>query len=900
MSPNYTSLVPGVDAPGMDNPAASGRDNDTDSSFVFGYRYGVPTVFNNSTDGAAAPSEWGIPNAWEGTWEWCWRRNIDNKVFVPMVSGWFPLYKAIPMRTGAAGGVGRMSYLGQCAPHPGQFLRGAKPHLNGKSMVHVAHLQSYMGDDTQGVSVNNRDCFGSGYEAGVASDIVLESMDLGLGADELNDAYYNHLRLTIINSFLGDPLHYSFFNPLEDHGFITQVGTGPGGQPEHIVVMRSMFTNATDRCPVTNARTFTVANCLVYNCGSITSHATRFVSQNASASVRANVLDTLYVRGPDNSNTLIAVSSTATMPEGSAIHIGGCAAFGWPATQQSDLFRIGPSGILSATIVADAYPDGWDENSTYKLGQVNAQIDRRLARRYWQLIAKTVGARPGWRLPQYSVSHRSIDACRRTIAGETLPKQFLDTVAREGMDGFPGGWFPVPRYKIRDPRNPGPHWHAPFPSNPNDVVGESETWGDAFWIPPEFRGNAVQLTGRKVWEKWARLQDWYVKDPRTMPAITAPVAEGTIPNQTGSTEDAFLLDVNDYFDGVALFMMGDVPGLAMDPVTGVISGTPATPGVHTVTVTGWNEEGTVEQVFTLTVPGEGGEPFPQGHLNWQNAGQTFTQPYGRVDASLDLTQNGFSALWLGPGSGTLGRAAAYEHVPEGGFYGRGASRFVPGYYYGDAGDPAGQHMCGVGQFNGLHQIAGIESQQRITLGMLVRIGSGYWTETGGGKPVIFLVQNRMRHDNPEVERNTRPMMIPQNFRDPGTTVIGACDGTICNTNSDPDDDDWWNSGGVNQPDMVALAGQWCWIEATVDFSVYPCPFVYRLWSADGTHQGTTVAKNMTEDVGGQITGVDGVFGFINSVASPTSNCYSEIELIELEMGVLNPKGPPPGFPGSTR
>lgn len=244
-------------------------------------------------------------------------------------------------------------------------------------------------------------------------------------------------------------------------------------------------------------------------------------------------------------------------------------------------------------------------------------------------------------------------------------------------------------------------------------------------------------------------------------------------------------------------------------------------------------------------------------------------------------------------TGTVGRAATITYQAGGGYYGQGCARFVPGWMHGDPGDPAGEHMCSIGQLLGWNAVAPGGSCTKVTVGALVRYGTSYWTTGQRGKSIILLRTGTGGGD-------TRPMVLAR-----GSTQVGfgPCDGTLGNYNTDPQGTDFFNEDGGPAPNQLNYEEQWQWVQFEVDLDVPTGVGEGRvlLWTEDGTVAGTPILRNdYTEDVGGTIPGADGIHGWVNSWETIDSNYWHEIEYIEIWIGQSTGMTPPVGFPGSAR
>lgn len=274
-----------------------------------------------------------------------------------------------------------------------------------------------------------------------------------------------------------------------------------------------------------------------------------------------------------------------------------------------------------------------------------------------------------------------------------------------------------------------------------------------------------------------------------------------------------------------------------------------------------------------------------------NPGDSLTSGYDaanqRVTSSavvLDLAMpaaGNYPAWTSGQDYPDLVRAASHEQVTSGGYFGRGFSRFRPGHV---TDGHRGEHYCGVGQIHGFDEVG---DSSRLVVGQLVRFGTSFFTDQAsvnaidGDIKALILVN----------DSGERPMMITKGGN---TRVLGACDGTVCNTTENASVIDWFNERG-NQPDLNQYLGQWLWVE--FQFNSNTRITRTRVWSADGTLQGAEIIAPWSSS--GRVRSLD-IIGFVNSIPAPGAQPYYDLERVEFRVGTDNNITPPHGFPGSAR
>lgn len=274
-------------------------------------------------------------------------------------------------------------------------------------------------------------------------------------------------------------------------------------------------------------------------------------------------------------------------------------------------------------------------------------------------------------------------------------------------------------------------------------------------------------------------------------------------------------------------------------------------------------------------------PNPGDSLTVGYDADTRTVTASTVVLDLAMLASGNYPAWVsGVGYPNLIRAATHEVLP-GGYFGRGFSRFSPGHFNDGH---RGEHYCGVGQ---IHGFGNVGDSSRMVVGQLVRFGTTFFTDQ--------VSPNAINGDIKELilvnDTGERPMIITKGN---ATRVLGACDGTVCNTTGSVGDVDWFNEGN-HQPDIDAYLGQWLWIEFQFNSNVPRTRT--RVWSADGVFQGAEIIAPWASP--GRVTTLD-IIGFVNSIPTPGGQPYYDLERIEFRVGTDDNITPPSGFPGSAR
>src|SRR5690606_21211665 len=128
---------------------------------------------------------------------------------------------------------------------------------------------------------------------------------------------------------------------------------GGGDQFGVAATFRCLWSNITDRAPLTNSVAHTHANNLHWNSGRPgggAGYAVRIVNQAATEAVLANALANGFVRGAEHNDSSEAVATTATLPVGSQGYLEDNAVHGWTAPTQAALLSTSISGFAQSTL----------------------------------------------------------------------------------------------------------------------------------------------------------------------------------------------------------------------------------------------------------------------------------------------------------------------------------------------------------------------------------------------------------------------------------------------------------------------------------------------------------------------------------------------------------------------
>ncbi|MCF6207109.1 MAG: Ig-like domain-containing protein, partial [Sulfurovum sp.] len=128
----------------------------------------------------------------------------------------------------------------------------------------------------------------------------------------------------------------------------------------------------------------------------------------------------------------------------------------------------------------------------------------------------------------------------------------------------------------------------------------------AFTYDPQNCSGTVTFTYYMYWWWW-----WWQYDNATV-TITI-VGTGTpptilnkpIPDQTATLNSNFTLDIDATEpdgDTITYTANGLPPGLSIDSTTGIIAGTPTTPGTYSVTITATDKDGSDNTTFNIIIP----------------------------------------------------------------------------------------------------------------------------------------------------------------------------------------------------------------------------------------------------------------------------------------------------------
>lgn len=497
-SPVYSlgpTLLPGHAFFGADSRGGSGRHHGLGTS-VFLVEPG------NGNTGSQISGHG--TNVYRGTLDWCWRHTAPNtdgcKAMIPLFNGFVQMNND----SNSALGISFVSYWGQFAPSPGMFLRATSLRINGGGDWQVWHMRAYQGDDGPfgDYPVSIRDCFNIG-NSGItnAARVAVVNSEFVFSVDELLDAQYPVNGLTLIYNVFTDPLHAppNLPHPEDpvgtDHGFAVLIG-GTSTQPDRVCTMRNVFAHSTGRNPLTSAQKFTHANNLHYNHGRPSVGAGNGIHWHATNNVpmEANILGNVFIRGPNNNNSLVAAACAVTVEAGSGAFLDKNLQHGWAApAAQNSFMTSAPGGFVQSTYRSNALPSFWGDAALTgvlniaanplapTLAEISAFVD---------LMDDSCGAQPAYRSASIGRVANTFTQIRDRLAGGSTTNQFLNAVP---------SWWSIPQV-IANPLNPGVHWWAPLPTGSDrDTVLTSGTLI-----------NGMSAVGYTTLEAWALNQHYYV------------------------------------------------------------------------------------------------------------------------------------------------------------------------------------------------------------------------------------------------------------------------------------------------------------------------------------------------------------------------------------------------------
>ena len=281
------------------------------------------------------------------------------------------------------------------------------------------------------------------------------------------------------------------------------------------------------------------------------------------------------------------------------------------------------------------------------------------------------------------------------------------------------------------------------------------------------------------------------------------------------------------------------------------------------------------------VPGLTLSPRSSLTVGYNAKTQAVTAPIVVLDLAMPAAGN--YPVWVSDaGYPNFIRAATHRQFSTGGYFGRGFSRFSPGDF-DDGG--RGEHYCGIGQIHGFNVVG---DSSKLVVGQLIRFGTSFFMDQslkrppyGDIKQIILLKDS-----------GSRPMIVTKGNL--STRVLGACDGTVCNTTNNIKKIDYFNDGN-HRPDLNKYLGQWLWVEFAINTNT---PFLrVRIWSADGVLAGAETIAPWGS--GGQVIALD-VIGYVSGIGKSGKQPYYDLERVEFRVGSDTNITPPTGFPGSAR
>ena len=294
-----------------------------------------------------------------------------------------------------------ITIAGQTAPSPGITLKGASLRLRTHDIL-VQHIRIRVGDDPNGPSPDNRDCF-SIDQSGIYN-IVFDHVSSSWAIDEVGSTWYPLHDVTISNSIIAEGLSNSL-HPKGEHS----KGLLIGNYSTNIAVIGNLLASNVERGPRIESGSSVVVNNVIYNIGSSVYMAIGTSAGSSSVSAVGNA----FIDGPNTPSGVMPIEVRSDASSGTKVYasdnigsktiLTNHASFNpvassppiWPSW-----LTVLPSSSVESSVLAHAGARPADRDA------VDARIVNEVRTRTGHIIdsQKEVG---GW--PNLAVNHRTFN-----------------------------------------------------------------------------------------------------------------------------------------------------------------------------------------------------------------------------------------------------------------------------------------------------------------------------------------------------------------------------------------------------------------------------------------------------------------------------------------------------------
>ena len=201
-----------------------------------------------------------------------------------------------------------ITIAGQTAPSPGITLKGASLRLRTHDIL-VQHIRIRVGDDPNGPSPDNRDCF-SIDQSGIYN-IVFDHVSSSWAIDEVGSTWYPLHDVTISNSIIAEGLSNSL-HPKGEHS----KGLLIGNYSTNIAVIGNLLASNVERGPRIESGSSVVVNNVIYNIGSSVYMAIGTSAGSSSVSAVGNA----FIDGPNTPSGVMPIEVRSDASSGTKVY----------------------------------------------------------------------------------------------------------------------------------------------------------------------------------------------------------------------------------------------------------------------------------------------------------------------------------------------------------------------------------------------------------------------------------------------------------------------------------------------------------------------------------------------------------------------------------------------------
>ena len=404
MTPNTLPAVDGIGAFGFESGS--------------GFREGTGTRYTyliNSHANTSSGTNVGN-NTFECTWRYAAEHNVNNKIAIALRSGMSDHTDAEISWLG--GNIAIVGHTCRTGTGYGTAIRSKYAMSAGRSAhVHVMGMRLYQDPAAGSPAGSSRDNLALGWSPQTPY-LIVTGCELHGGIDEMLDFFNASGQVAVVETAFCSPLEGTAVSESASHNYATVAGH----EVDKFTVLRCAFFHAAQRLPLSYARYTSMANCLIYNPSdnhgnnSQGTQIDKHPSDSLSQSHHANIVNCLFLNGPQGYSGNWPITSQGPLVAGSQIYVSGLRQMGYSGVTSTQSTFLGTQVGFDAnqwyhsSPIAAAMPDGWGASHQY-IDTITDNTAGYLT--FIEQLRYAIGPQPGARA--VSTVDTLLDQCRNYV-----------------------------------------------------------------------------------------------------------------------------------------------------------------------------------------------------------------------------------------------------------------------------------------------------------------------------------------------------------------------------------------------------------------------------------------------------------------------------------------------------